>query len=333
MMSNPIEGVGRTIEGVAQSEVNATVMGGVRGGFASFWRLFKKRKIQHIIRMGIIGQPGSGKTRLLANLVLDRDRLDVGVGINWQAEALHRLLEQTPTYEPTVLLEGTLLLRHLPGISIPFQAIDTMGGLTIDRANSTTFSADQRKAFHTALRSLDLLALVIDPDLVFSENSKVLQANLSEHVSVVLKNRDVASVILLYTKADSYGMQYASTGRLLNMSHVASLERLTGKLQGADDSMANGIVPLLNLARRFPVEAERKVAEDVIARTEHIWRSILLHGPKIPWQFNAYFVAGEPALPKEHRKVEHGVGVDVAINDFLGRIKQPWWPFWDAPEK
>lgn len=338
-----LDDAARLAEGKAGRYANRAAHGleyqairGARRGASGLWgrlqKLFGRRKTKHIVRIGIIGQPGSGKTRLLANLVLDRDELDVGVGINWQAEALHRLMEQSPTYEPTVLLEGTFMLRRLRGVSIPIQCIDTMGGLTIDRPTSATFSPEQRENFRSALRALDLLVLVVDPDLVFSDDSQVKQANLSEHVSVVLGERSITSLALVYSKVDAYGIQYGSCGRLLGPGHRKPLSNLTRRLQGEIASSRSGaIVPALALNQRFPDPAEQAIAEEVLGRTEGLWRSILLHGPAVPWQFNAYFVAGEPALPPEVRKVQHGVGFDEALNDFFGRVKQRWWPFWDAP--
>lgn len=318
------------------SDARDGVRDGLRRARQGFWaglvRMFYGRQIKHVVRMGIIGQPGSGKTRLLANLVLDRDKIDVGATINWQAEAHRVLREHSPTYEPTVLLEGTFYLHRLRGVPVPFQFVDTMGGLTIDRPNSPTFSDEQRSAFRDALRMLDVLVLVVDPDLVFADDTDVLQANLAQHVSVVLANRAITSVALVYTKADAYGIQYGSCGRLLDISHQKRLASLATRLQGRNVSSTSGpLAPSLRLERRFPRPSERAVVEDLVNRTESLWRSILLHGPHVPWQFNAYVVAGEPALPEDVRKVQHGVGFDLVVRDFLARVKQPWWPFWDAP--
>jgi GTPase SAR1 family protein len=297
--------------------------------------MFTKREINYIIRVGIIGQPGSGKTRMIENLVRDRDRLNVGVGVNWRADAFYDVKDRKPTYRPTVKLQGSVSFHHLPGLNIPVQIIDTMGGLTVAKPGEDTFTAEQKQRFQDALRMLDMLVLVVDPDTVFSDNSEVLQAHLAEHVSTVLSNRPFASVVLAYTKCDAYGIQYSSTGRLLQAEDRASLMQLANSLRGAAPLDTTLSIPgLIDIDRRFTDPAEADLVRELLRRTEQLWRSVLQHAPEIPWQFNAYLVAADPALPKDARpKVSHGVGFDVAMNDFFGRVKQPWWPYWDAAPK
>lgn len=274
-----------------------------------------------VVRIGVIGPSGAGKTALKRVLTESQSILDLGVAVNWNREP--KRVRVGPTAEAVVLATGVTHL-HAHG-EVRVELIDTAGV----EAERDTPDAN----YLAQVGVLDLLVLAVPPEAAWDPEVDSRLIGLANAAARVLRNRPVASVVLCYTMLDEVGLLPSSLGRMVTPRNAPALGRIQAELAaGKVQGFPARITRALGLDARIPYEPDREVVAEMVTRTADLWKNVLL-SPAVrpPWSFNAYLTIAQPGVPGA--RLRPGLGAELILADFFGRVHQPSWPFWQGANR